>query len=115
MRRPGLIALFRFPQVDLSEGKLRPALILGKIPGQYDDWLICMISSQMEQYNSEFDEIITASDSDFIKSGLKSKSLIRVGRLAVVDGKILLGAVGEINTDRLYRIKKRIAEWLLKK
>ena len=115
MRKPGLITLFKFPQVDLAVGKLRPALILGKIPGQFDDWLICMISSQMEQYNSELDEILQTSDSDFIKSGLKSKSLIRVGRLAVVDGKILLGAVGEINTDRLYRIKKRIAEWLLKK
>lgn len=26
---------------------MRPALLLGKLPGEYDDWLICMISSQI--------------------------------------------------------------------
>jgi len=45
MKRPGQIVLFRFPQTDFEEGKLRPALLLGKLPGEYDDWLICMISS----------------------------------------------------------------------
>ncbi len=46
MKQAGQIAIFRFPQTDLEEGKLRPALLLGKLPGEYDDWLICMISSQ---------------------------------------------------------------------
>jgi mRNA interferase MazF len=47
MKQAGQIALFRFPQIDLEQGKLRPALLLGKLPGEYDDWLICMISSQI--------------------------------------------------------------------
>lgn len=42
--------LFRFPQTDLEEGKLRPALLPGKLPGEYDDWLICMICSQTRHY-----------------------------------------------------------------
>jgi len=46
MKEAGQIVLYRFPQTDLVEGKLRPALLLGKMPGEYDDWLICMISSQ---------------------------------------------------------------------
>jgi mRNA interferase MazF len=45
MKQAGQIILFRFPQTDLEEGKLRPALLLGKSPGDYDDWLIGMISS----------------------------------------------------------------------
>jgi len=47
MKQAGQIVLFRFPQTDLEEGKLRPALLLGQLPGEYDDWLICMISSQI--------------------------------------------------------------------
>ncbi len=38
----GQIVLFRFPQTNLEEGKLRPALVIRKVPGEYDDWLICI-------------------------------------------------------------------------
>ncbi|MCI0421760.1 MAG: type II toxin-antitoxin system PemK/MazF family toxin [Acidobacteria bacterium] len=112
MKQAGQIILFRFPQTDLEEGKLRPALLLGKLPGDYDDWLICMISSQMRHYNPQFDEIIQDNDSDFAQSGLKVASVIRVGRLAVVEGKVLLGATGQISPERLQRIKNHLAEWI---
>lgn len=104
--------MFRFPQTDLEEGKLRPALLLGRLPGEYDDWLICMISSQIRHYIPGFDEVIQETDSDFAESGLKLTSVIRVGRLAVVEGEILLGAIGQIDSERLQRIKSRLAEWL---
>lgn len=34
MKQAGQVVLFRFPQTDLAEGKLRPALLLGKLPGE---------------------------------------------------------------------------------
>jgi len=105
--------LFRFPQADLTQGKLRPALLLGKLPGPYDDWLICMISSQTRHYIPGFDEIIQAGDPDFATSGLKVPSVVRVGRLAVVEGRMLLGAIGEIDSARLQRIKTHLADWLM--
>ena len=40
MKQAGQIVLFPFPHTDLGEGKLRPALLLGRLPGEYDDWLI---------------------------------------------------------------------------
>ena len=49
MKQPGQIILFRFPAANFDMGKLRPALLLGKLPGVYDDWLICMISTQIRQ------------------------------------------------------------------
>src|SRR4030067_3413625 len=101
MKQPGQVVLFRFPQTDLEEGKLRPALLLGKLPGEYDDWLICMISSQTRQYITEFDEIVQDTDKDFGESGLKVTSVIRVGRLAVVSGGILLGPIGQIFRARM--------------
>ena len=105
--------LFRFPQTDLAQGKLRPALLLGKLPGPYDDWLLCMISSQTRHYIPGFDEIIQADGPDFDTSGLKIPSVIRVGRLAVVEGRILLGAIGEIESERLQRIKRHLADWIM--
>ena len=115
MKKAGQVVVFRFPQTDLEAGKLRPALLLEKLPGEYDDWLICMISSQTRQYIAEFDEIIKDSDEDFGESGLKVTSIIRVGRLAVVSGEILLGAIGQISSERLNRVKKHISDWLSEK
>lgn len=114
MKQAGQVVLFRFPQTDLAEGKLRPALLLGKLPGEYDDWLICMISSQMRHAIPEFDEIVCEDDPDFAESGLKVASVIRIGRLAVVQGEILLGAIGQIAPERLQRIQRHLAEWLVK-
>ena len=86
----GQIILFKFSQTDQTERKLRPALVLRKLPGKLDDWLICMISSQLHQKLPDLDEMITPDDSDFLESGLKVSSVIRTSRLAVVNSEILL-------------------------
>ncbi len=112
MKEAGQVVVFRFPQTNLEEGKLRPALLLGKLPGNYDDWLICMISSQTRQYIDGFDEIVQENDNDFGGSGLKVSSVIRVGRLAVVSGDILIGAIGKVSNERLGKVKKHLADWL---
>ncbi len=88
-------------------------MLLVKLPGEYDDWLICMISSQTHHYIPDFDEFVRESDDDFVESGLKVASVIRLGRLAAVSGYILLGAIGGISEGRLTRLKKRLAEWLI--
>jgi len=112
MIQEGRIALFRFPQTDQATGKLRPALVLRKLPGPYDDWLICMISSQLSQAVPDIDEVIKKEDADFQATGLKTDSVIRTARLAVVESGVLLGAVGEISSDRLSRIKIKLANWI---
>jgi mRNA interferase MazF len=112
MQAAGQIVLFQFPQTDTVAGKLRPALLLGKLPGRHGDWLMCMISSQLHQFVEDFDEILSEDSEDYAASGLKSSSVIRVGRLAVVDGTILVGAIGEIAQPRLVRIKGKLADWL---
>jgi len=115
LKKEGQVVAFRFPQTDLEKGKLRPALLLAKLPNEYDDWLTCMISSQTRHYVAGFDEIVQESDDDFEKSGLKVTSIIRVGRLAVISGESLLGAMGQISDERLERVKKHLSDWISKK
>lgn len=113
MVQEGKIVLFPFPNTDQTRGKLRPALVLCRCPSQYDDWLICMMSSQLAQYMVDLDEIVDEGDDDFDASGLKRTSLVRVTRLAVVSSSIFLGATGEISKPRLARIKQKLAAWIL--
>lgn len=112
MIHPGQIVVFRFPQTDKPEGKLRPALVIDKVPGKYDDWLICMISSQVDRHIEGFDDIIGDDHDDFKQSGLKIASVICPGRLAVVEKRILAGAIGSISSDRLRVLKQRLCQWL---
>jgi mRNA interferase MazF len=60
-----------------------------------------------------FDEIIREGDSDFARSGLQATSLVRVGRLAVVESGVLIGSIGDITPDRLQRLKSNLARWLI--
>jgi len=71
-----------------------------------------MVSSQIRHFVADFDEIIGEKDDDFSLSGLKTTSVIRVGRLAVVNGEIFLGSIGQIKPARLLGIKSRLANWL---
>jgi len=109
--KAGQIVLFRFPYANGEEGKLRLALLLGKLPSKHEDWLICMISSQLHQMVTVFDEMVVKEDVDFSDSGLKTNSVIRIGRIAVVQSDILVGAIGQISQERLLRIKRKWANW----
>lgn len=112
MIHEGCVVLFRFPNTDHTAGKLRPALVVRELPGRHDDWLICMISSRMTMLVSGIDEIINESDNDFIPSGLKTPSVIRACRLAVVNAGVLSGIIGSVGEERLSRIRSKLAHWI---
>jgi len=112
IKESGQIVLFRFPQTDLVIGKSRPALLLAPLPSGFNDWLVCMISSKARQAVSGIDEAILTTDSDFAQSGLKSESIIRLTRLAVVSDSIFFGTIGEISSQRLENLKSKLARWI---
>jgi len=109
----GNIVLIRFPRLDLGHGKYRPVLLLDKLPGPFQDWLICAITSQLRHNIPDWDEIISPSDTDFEQSGLKVHSLIRIGKLATIDESIFEGKLGSISQDRLQRIRTKLSDRLV--
>lgn len=112
MRRTGQIALLRFPETDLAPGKLRPVVLIAPTPGPYEDWLVCMMSTQVRQAVEGFDELIDQNAEDFHRSGLKVASVVRLSRLAVVSADSLVGAVGEISPQRMERIRQTLLGWI---
>ncbi|MBU4458947.1 MAG: type II toxin-antitoxin system PemK/MazF family toxin [Verrucomicrobia bacterium] len=112
MIQAGQVVLFAFPQTDQPAGKMRPALVIRRCPGSHDDWLICMISSQLRHEVAGFDECIRPTDSDFARTGLKLASVIRATRLAVVATDALQGKIGTLADERLSRIRQHIADWI---
>jgi mRNA interferase MazF len=111
MKRAGQIVLTPFPYTDLTGAKLRPVLMLRQA-SRFDDWLVCMVSSQVQQVETNLDEILTPADYDFANSGLKVPSVLRLSRLAVLDGSLLVGSIGAISEERLRNVRQRLAKWI---
>jgi mRNA interferase MazF len=110
----GDIVLFRFPQTDLSSAKLRPALLIKKIPNRFEDWFVCMISTQIHQQIEDLEWVFPEEEIGFDISGLKKTSLFRLSRLAVVDASIFEGRLGTIGGERLKMTKEKLSNWITK-
>ena len=98
------------PQAD-GVSKNRPAIILREMP-PFRDVLICGVSTQLRQATKDFDEIISPSDVDFVSSGLKEESLIRLGFLAAVPRSKIVGSIGQISPERHKRLLQRLSKYL---
>ena len=110
--KEGDVVIIPMPQSDASV-KNRPTLVLREMP-PFGDMLVCGLSTQLHQAAKELDEIIATKDSDFSMSGLKAESLVRLGFLAVVPRKNIIGSIGSIAADRRIRLLKKLSDYLVK-
>ena len=106
----GDIALTPLPQAN-GLPKPRPAVLLRQMP-PFGDWLVCGVSTQLQQRVPDFDEVIRPADADFAGSGLKSASVIRLGYLTVLSGTRLLGIIGRVPSNRHRQLLERLSEHL---
>ena len=105
--RIGVVALAQVQQAD-GRIKSRPVVVLQEMP-PYGDLLVCAVSSQLRHECPGFDEIISTSDDDFVTSGLKVTSLIRLGLIVTIPRSAVLGELGTISTGRLERLCRQLA------
>ena len=108
----GDIALTSLPQADGSV-KIRPVLLLKRFP-PFGDFLVCGISSQVQQEVSGFDYVIKAGTTEYANSGLKVTSLVRLGFLAVLPEAHLAGKLGAVSGPTLVTLLRRLSDYLAK-
>jgi mRNA interferase MazF len=94
--------------------KQRPVLLLRMMP-QYQDFLVCGISSQLQQYVNNFDEIISPNDADFNSSGLVTTSVIRLNFLAIIPQRKIIGSIGSISAQRHQKLLQNLSDYLIGK
>ncbi|UQB43352.1 hypothetical protein JX580_05690 [Thiomicrospira microaerophila] len=56
-----------------------------------------MVSSQLHQFVPELDWKLTSDDLEFGDTGLKVASVFRLSRVAVLDGRLLMGQLGQVS------------------
>ncbi|RDB41845.1 type II toxin-antitoxin system PemK/MazF family toxin [Halomonas sp. DQ26W] len=112
MKQSGQIALMPFPYTNLASSKKRPVLLLRQLDHAHDDWLVCMVSSQLHQAHPQLDWVLSPGHDEFLASGLKVASVFRLSRLAILDGSLLLGQLGLVSDARLNELRRRLALWV---
>lgn len=100
----GEIVLVKFPFTNLEEDKKRPALVMHQILLSEREYLItvAMITSRVEGLEIDGD----CSIADWEKSGLLHPSLVRLSKLATVDGALIQKKLGILSKNDFQKTKK---------
>lgn len=106
----GKIVLIPFPFTDLTDSKLRPAVVLYEGP---KDVVVLFISSRVPLIPSETDVVIKQDQPGFQESGLKLSSVIKLNKIATLLKEFVVGELGfleepiktEVNTKLNHILK----------
>jgi len=104
----GTIVLTIFPFTDLSTSKRRPAVIISKSNETKEDAIVAFISTVIPEALSETDLLFDPDRNDFIQSGLKKSSVIKLDKLATLKKAIFTGELGTLGQQTLTAINKRL-------
>ncbi len=89
----GTVVLVPFPFSDLSESKLRPALIVAD--AGKEDWILCQITSKPYADPTA----IPISESDFSAGGLRMTGYVRPGKIFTANQGIFVSVAGNLNDE----------------
>ena len=102
----GAIVLVRFPFSDLSQSKLRPAIVLAD--AGRGDWILCQVTS-----NPYADtRAIMLSDESFRQGGLQRTSYARPAKLFTANHELMVAEVGVLTGEALRQVINAVVEVL---
>jgi len=100
----GSVVAVLFPFSDLSESKLRPALVIAT--AEYNNLILCQVTSK--RYSSK--NAIKLVASDFETGNLPFNSYIRPDKIFTADLTIVKKHIAIINTAKQKQVKSKLKE-----
>ena len=102
--KKGDIVLIPFPFTDLKGNKNRPAVVLYV---SELDITVCFITSELK-WQEKFDITINPTEIN----GLKTKSLIRISKIATIDSELILGELGKLTPNQIKNLNNSLIHLL---
>lgn len=102
----GQVVVLPFPFSDLTQKKLRPALLLAD--AGRGDWIACQITSN--PYADS--QAITLTDSEFTVGGLQRVSYLRPGKLFTCHETLPVNTVGLLNKEALQQARTAVVRMI---
>lgn len=100
---PGAVVLVRFPFSDLSQSKLRPAVVLAD--AGRGDWILCQVTSK--PYGDA--RAIKLENTSFAAGSLRVTSYARPGKLFTASQELLVAEVGKLKSEPFRQITDSLA------
>ncbi len=107
MFEQGEIVIAKFPFTSLQSSKRRPCLILsqGDSPG---DYIVAFITSVKLPAHFKYYINLSPLEKNFLQTGLKIESFIRVDKIATLHSSLISGAIGKISAQVKEEVFKKI-------
>jgi len=93
----GKIVLIQFPFDDLSSSKVRPAYCLTNQIGGYQHIIFALITSRIPENPLHTDIILRPENPDFMISGLRQSSAIRLDHLVTLRSSLIQRELGSLS------------------
>jgi mRNA interferase MazF len=94
----------RFPFSDLSQAKLRPAVILAN--AGRGDWIFCQITSN--PYGDP--KSVALRDKDFKSGSLRLTSYARPGKLFTGNERLIVAQIGALERKAISKIRSSVID-----
>ncbi len=94
----GSIVLVPFPFTNLSQKKLRPAIVISKESFGHDV-IVAFISSRIGRSKGPTDFVLSSVDREFTQTGLKVSSIFRMNKLVTLDQDLIVGELGGVGRN----------------
>lgn len=102
----GAVILVHFPFSDLSQSKLRPAVVLAD--AGRGDWILCQITSR----NYGDSRAVAIADDDLASGTLRVASYARPGKLFTANGGLIVSQVAILKPDPFRQIVEATVDLL---
>ncbi len=98
----GTVILVRFPFSDLSQAKLRPAVVL--VHADRGDWILCQLTSK--PYGDP--RAVQIIDADFATGGLRVVSYARPAKLFTANHSLFSAEAGKLKPEAFARVRQAV-------
>jgi mRNA interferase MazF len=102
----GAVVLVRFPFSDLSQTKLRPAVVLAD--AGRGDWVLCQVTSK--PYGDS--RAIKLEDTSFAAGSLRVESYARPGKLFTANRDLIVSEVATLKSQSLKQVVDAVVDLL---
>lgn len=104
--KAGDVVVLPFPFSDLTESKVRPAVVLAR--ANQSDWILCQITSN--PYGDA--QAVVIDTTDFETGMLRLKSYARPFKLFTANKGLMISIEGTLKPEKLTEIRKAIIDIL---
>ena len=102
--KQGKIILIPFPFAELTNIKLRPAVLISTTQDKYQDLILCAVSSVIPDNLSGFEIILKPTSLNL----LKIQSIIKVDRIFTLKKEDMIAELGELSQEESQAFKSKL-------